>query len=221
MARLSERQRSILDFIWGRQQDQSAPPTVREIGEATALRSTGAVYYQLQQLEEGGYLTREAGVARGLSLTAKALELFSAARRAVEALVRVPLVGDIVASEPVIMGHDDFATYDPEDAVSISGDMLPTRTNELFALRVRGNSMIDAMVSDGDIVVMRPIHEVKNGDMVAVRLRREQETTLKYFHREGERVRLQPANPTMDPIYTAAANVQLQGKVVMVLRQLP
>jgi repressor LexA len=98
--------------------------------------------------------------------------------------------------------------------------MLPGRSDELFALRVNGDSMIDAMVKDGDIVVMRKQQTANNGDMVAVWLRNGT-TTLKHFHHEGTRIRLQPANPTMDAIYAAPEEVQVQGKVMMVVRQTP
>jgi len=96
--------------------------------------------------------------------------------------------------------------------------MLPEKPDGLFALRVRGDSMIDAMVNDGDIVILKPQYEAKNGDMVAVWLRNDT-TTLKHFYNEGARVRLQPANPTMDAIYVNPEEVQVQGRVLMVLRQ--
>jgi len=99
--------------------------------------------------------------------------------------------------------------------------MLSEKTEDLFALRVRGDSMIDAMVNDGDIVIMRPQYEARNGEMVAVWLRNDTTTTLKHFYNEGSRVRLQPANPTMEPIYVDPAEVQIQGRVLMVLRQAP
>jgi repressor LexA len=97
--------------------------------------------------------------------------------------------------------------------------MLPGSTEGLFALTVSGDSMIDAMVNDGDIVIMRQQNTAHNGDMVAVWLSPGDTTTLKYFYNEGDRVRLQPANPTMEPIYMSPEQVQVQGKVMMVLRQ--
>jgi repressor LexA len=97
--------------------------------------------------------------------------------------------------------------------------MLPGPAERLFALRVRGNSMIDAMVNDNDIVIMQQAQQADNGDMVAVWLPLESEMTLKYFYREGDQVRLQPANPTMEPIYMHPAQVEVQGKVMMVMRQ--
>lgn len=215
---LSERQQRILQFLWQRARDVGPPPNYEEIMSAVALKSKGAVSYQIRRLEEAGYLLREAGKARALSLTEKARALFDA----VVDVARIPLVGDIVASNPVIIGHDDFSTYDAaEDFVPVCRDLLPSSDANLFALRVRGDSMIDAMVNDDDVVIMRPVAEVRDGDMVAVWLRDEQEMTLKRFYHEGQKVRLQPANPTLEPIFTPAANVDVQGKVVLVVRQVP
>jgi len=208
--------------------ENGRPPTIREIGKAVGINSTSVVNYNLGKLEEKGYLDRDPDVSRGLRLTEKANGLAqnvtsaaTAIRSAVERLVRIPLVGDIVAGKPVTTGNDSFSTYDEEDAVELSRSMLSEKTEDLFALRVRGDSMIDAMVNDGDIVIMRPQYEARNGEMVAVWLRNDTTTTLKHFYNEGSRVRLQPANPTMEPIYVDPAEVQIQGRVLMVLRQAP
>ncbi|MDX1665289.1 MAG: transcriptional repressor LexA [Candidatus Promineifilaceae bacterium] len=217
---LTPRQHSILDYLWRRRQDETPPPSYREISDAVNLSSVGAVAYQLGQLENGGYITRDKGVARGLGMTEKALALFERVKNHITATVQIPLVGDIVASEPVHMGHDDFAVYDPEEVISLCPEMVPGRTDDLFALRVRGNSMIDAMVADGDLVVLQPVSDVRNGEMVAARLLQEQETTLKHFFKTGDQVRLEPANPLLQPFYTPADNVIVHGRVVMVVRQL-
>ena len=123
-----------------------------------------------------------------------------------------------MAGEPIETGSGDFSVYDEEDAIEVSSAMLKGRVDDLFALRVNGESMIDAMVNDGDIVIMRKAETAKNGDMVAVWLAGDT-TTLKYFYYDGDRIRLQPANPTMQPIYAQPEDVQVQGKVMMVLRQ--
>jgi repressor LexA len=134
-------------------------------------------------------------------------------------MIRIPLLGNIVASEPVEVGNESFATYDEEDAIELSRSLLDDKQPEdLFALRVSGDSMIDAMVNDGDIVIMRQQETARNGEMVAIWLTPDDTTTLKYFFNEGERVRLQPANPTMEPIYVKPSDVRIQGKVMMVLR---
>lgn len=225
---LSKRQQNILHFTQGYVDEHGRPPTIREIGKAVGINSTSVVNYNLGKLEEKGYLDRDPDVSRGLRLTEKAAGLShsigskaSAIRDAIDRLVRIPLVGDIVAGRPVSTGNDTFSTYDEEDAVELSRSMLSEKPDGLFALRVRGDSMIDAMVNDGDIVIMRPQYEARNGEMVAVWLRNDTTTTLKHFYNEGDRVRLQPANPTMDPIFVDPAEVQIQGRVLMVLRQSP
>lgn len=226
--KLSERQRNMLEYIWQYISDNRRPPTIREIGTDVKISSTSVVTYNLNKLQEKGLLDRDAEVSRGLRLTEKAHEMLGVVQSTLQTvsatlqgMVRVPLVGDIVASEPVEVGHDSFASYDEEDMLEFSSTMLPeqTKKDELFALRVNGDSMIDAMVNHGDIVVMRQQSEARNGDMVAIWLPNDGTTTLKYFFNEGARVRLQPANPTMDPIYVDPTNVQVQGKVVMVVRQ--
>ena len=224
---LSKRQQSILQFTRGYMDDHGRPPTIREIGKAVGINSTSVVNYNLGKLEEKGYLDRDPDVSRGLRLTEKAdgfahsvNQVASNLRNAVERLVKIPLVGDIVAGKPVTTGNDSFSTYDEEDAVELSRAMLSEKPDGLFALRVRGDSMIDAMVNDGDIVILKPQYEARNGEMVAVWLRNDT-TTLKHFYNEGNRVRLQPANPTMDAIYVDPAEVQIQGRVLMVLRQTP
>jgi len=222
---LSERQERILKYIRDYIREHARPPTIREIGEAARISSTSVVNYNLAKLTERGLLERDAEVSRGLRLTERAIEMFGAISGVVESaaeqlrLVRVPLLGNIVAGEPIEVGHDDFSSYDEDDAIELSSSMLPGSVEGLFALTVSGDSMIDAMVNDGDIVIMRQQNTAHNGDMVAVWLSPGDTTTLKYFYNEGDRVRLQPANPTMEPIYMSPEQVQVQGKVMMVLRQ--
>lgn len=216
---LSKRQNQIMTYIWEYIQESGRPPTIREIGGAANISSTSVVNYNLTKLMEKGYLDRDAEVSRGLRLTDKALELYGVVSNVIKGLVRVPLVGTIVASEPVEVGHDNFSVYDEEDTIELGAAMLPGKTDDLFALRVSGDSMIDAMVNDGDIVIMRQQETFRNGDMMAVWLTPSDTTTLKYVFHEGDQVRLQPANPTMQPIYVAPGDVRVQGKVMLVVRQ--
>lgn len=218
---LSKRQQGILDYVWRHIHDSGRPPTIREIGSEVQISSTSVVNYNLTKLTEKGYLDRDSEVSRGIRLTDKARSLYESAADVVDSLIRVPLMGDIVASEPVEVGHDSFAIYDEDDAIELSRSMLDARdADNLFALRVRGNSMVDDMVNDGDIVIMRQQETANNGDMVAVWLTPGDTTTLKRFYHEGEQVRLQPANPTMEPIYVDAKEVRVQGKVMAVYRNL-
>lgn len=226
---LSERQRNILAYIQEYVAEFGRPPTIREIGSAVNISSTSVVNYNLTKLKERGLLERDAEVSRGLRLTEKVAQTTGLVRHsvskaaekvgtAVSNIFRVPLIGNIVAGSPIEVGSGDFSVYDEEDAIELSTSMISGRHDDLFALRVSGDSMIDAMVNDGDIVIMRQENDARNGDMVAVWLS-DDTTTLKYFYREGNKIRLQPANPTMDPIYVDQAEVQVQGKVMMVLRQ--
>jgi repressor LexA len=124
--------------------------------------------------------------------------------------------------EPILVPGSDFNYLDPDESVEIATSLMPTREKgkDLFALEVHGNSMVDAMVNDGDIVVMKPAQDARNGDMVAVWLPERSETTLKYFFKEKDRYRLQPANPTMKPIYVDKSDpLEIKGKVVMVIRK--
>ncbi len=214
--KLSDRQRRMLEFIQAHGRDRGYPPSIREIGEAVGISSTSVVNYNLNRLVEEGYLDRHQNVSRGIRLTEK---LGDAASRLAD-VVRVPLVGRIFASEPVLLPSTDAPMFGADEAIEITRTLLPAQEG-LFALQVKGDSMIDAMVGDGDIVVMRRQPEWRNGDMVAVWLRSKEETTLKHIFKEGARIRLQPANPTMKAIYVDdAADVEVQGKVMLVVRQL-
>ena len=194
------------------------------------------VNYNLNRLTEQGFLEREAEVSRGLRLTDKAFQLFGelssslrdtmnsvnqAVTDVVDNLIRIPLVGDIVASKPLEVGNDGFDTYDADDAIELSASLFNGNPNDMFALRVHGDSMIDAMIADGDIVIMKKETNAgaRNGDMVAVWLPERGTTTLKKIYWEGKQARLQPANKDMDPIYVETHEVDVQGRVMMVLRQ--
>jgi repressor LexA len=239
---LSDRQIRILDVLEVFQQKHGYPPSIREICDKTSISSTSVVNYYLDQLQDMGYIERDEGVSRGIRLVKPAAEPFSPATAVVEAarqvgtsarqavqelnqavgeLLQIPVMGRIVAGLPVPVPPSDFNYYDAESMVDVAASLLPGREkgSRLFALEVQGDSMIDAMVYDGDIVVMESAREARNGEMVAVWLKDRDETTLKYFYLEKGRVRLQPANPTMQPIYVDPATVEVQGKVVMVIRQ--
>ena len=212
--RLSKRQERILEFVNAYIAENGYPPSIREIGAATETSSTSVVSYNLQRLEEKGCLSRDREVSRGLKLTGVAR-----AQMEPQAVVRIPLLGRIVAGEPIPVPASDFRLMGDE-AIELTRDVLGD-PDGLYALQVQGNSMIDALVNDGDVVVMRHQRRVENGEMAAVWLKDREEVTLKRFYQEvGGRVRLQPANPTMRPIYVDPRQVEVQGKVVMVIRQL-
>ena len=221
---LSERQRKILELLDRFQKQNGYPPSIREICNDVKITSTSVVNYYLNQLEEMGYIERDEHVSRGIRVLKLPAGLASAVRQVVEEVLRVPVVGRIFASVPVPVPSSDFAYMDAETMIDVARSMLPAKekVEELFALQVQGDSMIDAMINDGDIVIMRPMRGFpRNGEMVAIWLRDRDETTLKYYYLENGRVKLQPANPTMKPIYIDDPSVvEVQGKVVMVVRQM-
>lgn len=215
-AKLSDRQRRMLDFIEDFAGDNGYPPSIREIGQAVGITSTSVVNYNLNRLVELGFLHRDQNVSRGIKLTEKV----TGAMEQLSEVIRIPMVGRIFASQPVPLPSTDSALFGADEAIEITRDLLPSGDG-LFALEVKGDSMIDAMISEGDIVVMRKSNDWSNGDMVAVWLSAREETTLKHIYREGSRVRLQPANPTMGPIYIESDEpMEVQGKVMLVVRQL-
>ena len=165
------------------------------------------VNYNLNILEREGHIARDPEVSRGLRIVGQSMER--------DDVILLPLLGRIAAGNPIPVPGDAV----PEEHLELARGVVKDGES-LYALQVQGESMIDALVNDGDVVVMKHQETAENGDMVAVWLRDREETTLKKFYREGKRIRLQPANPTMQPIYADPTNVQVQGKVVMVIRQL-
>ena len=209
--KLSQKQSRILKFIRGFLDEHQFPPTVRDIQSGCQISSTSVVDYNLRILQRDGYLRREAEVSRGIEL------LDGPATGFRRDMVRVPVLGNIAAGEPLhIPPSDSWQTVEVDSA-----DLPPSLTGgkqEVFAVRVKGESMIDALVGDGDLVVMEPVDQPQNGDMVAAFLKDREEVTLKHFHMENGVVTLQPANSAMEPITVPAENVAVRGRVVGVVR---
>jgi repressor LexA len=204
---LSERQRKMIEFIKSFSLNNGYPPTIREIGEAVDISSTSVVNYNLNALQKADLIIRDRTVSRGIRLTEK-----SGGVRATD-LIQVPLLGRIAAGEPIPVPEDGFA----DEQIELTRDLAPAGS-DVYALQVRGDSMIDAYINDGDVVVMRHQETANDGDMVAAWLVSEEETTLKRYYHEGHRIRLQPENSQMDAIYVAPDNLQIQGKVLTVIR---
>ena len=212
---LSTRQKAMVEFIQRFTREHRYPPTIREIGQEVGISSTSVVNYNLNILEREGLIERDREVSRGIKLVGAA-----AGALAVDllTLVTIPLLGRIAAGEPIPVPSSDFSSMGDE-TIELTRGLLPADMQGLYALQVRGTSMIDAMIGDGDIVVMKHQQTARNGELVAVWLRDKEETTLKRFFLENGRVRLQPENPTMKPIYADPTNVEVQGKVVLVVRR--
>lgn len=209
MAELTQRQRAILDFITSFIEEKDYPPSIRDIQQACDISSTSVVDYNLKALERLGYIRRDREVSRAIEV------LDGRGRR--QRTISIPVLGRIAAGKPIPVPSADSWSTEVEDTVEVT-EALTNGKRDVFALRVQGTSMIDALINDGDIVIMESTTSVDDGEMAAVWLKQEEETTLKKLYREGNRVRLQPANATMQPIYSDADNVEVQGRVVSTIR---
>ncbi|MFC1872319.1 transcriptional repressor LexA [Chloroflexota bacterium] len=212
MKELSTRQRAMFDYIGGFISRRGYPPTIRDIQSACSVSSTSVVDYNLKVLEKNGYLRRHRDISRGIEIHHH--------NKVLDASLRVPLMGIIAAGSPIpVMNDDSWHATTEAETLTVTADVVGS-TENVFALKVKGTSMIDALIADGDIVLMRPASQVENGAMAACWLKAEREVTLKKVYIEGERVRLQPANTQMQPIYTPVDNMDIQGRVVAVIRQI-
>ncbi len=200
---LSPKQDGILKFMREFIDDHDYPPSIRDIQVGCDISSTSVVDYNLKALERLGFIRRDREVSRAIEL------LDRGTRRS--RTISVPLIGTIAAGQPIPVPSPDNVDFD--NVFEATEDMTRGREN-VFALKVRGTSMIDALVNDGDIVILEQTNTCDDGDMVAAWLKKENEATLKKFYREGDRIRLQPANTTMKPIFTEPKNVEIQGKVL-------
>ncbi len=211
MKKLSVKQRSILDFIGGFLNANNYPPTVRDIMAGCGISSTSVVDYNLKALSEKGHIRRRREVSRGIELIG-----FSQLSRQ----VAVPVLGVIAAGQPIDVPQADAWSNTPtEDKITVGEDLIRGH-RDVYALRVKGTSMIEDLIDDGDIVLMQHTDAVDNGQTAAVWLKDEKEVTLKKFYAEPGRVKLKPANRQMKAIYTSPENVQVQGRVIAVIRKL-
>ena len=205
---LSDRQQRMYDFIRSFAEENQYPPTIREIGEAVGISSTSVVNYNLNKLVDAGLIERNKEVSRGIRLQ--------------DAMARIlpgrgiPILGHIAAGQPITVFPESVETADTLD---LAVDVV-SRSEGVYALRVQGDSMIDALVDSGDLVILSAQNTANNGDMVAAWLPDREETTLKYFFLEGNQVRLQPANESYKPIIVPANQVEIHGKVIAIVRRL-
>ena len=207
MKELSAKPTRILDFLRRFLDDRGYPPTIRDIVRGCNISSTSVVDYNLRILEREGHIRRDREVSRGIGLGARRI-------------LRVPIIGTIAAGEPIpVPTPDTWSVEGSADSVELPEEFTKYKEG-IYALKVKGTSMIDALIVEGDLVLMQQAATAENGEMVAVWLKREQEATLKKFYLENGKVRLQPANESMAPIYADPKNVAIQGKVVGVIRKL-
>ncbi|MFH1087270.1 MAG: transcriptional repressor LexA [Chloroflexota bacterium] len=209
MTKSSDKPRQVLEFVENFISKRGYAPSVTEIQRGLGITSSSVVAFQLKVLEREGLIKRYPRITRGL-------EVRSMGERA----RAVPLLGVIAAGQPVHVPAQNAWQAAALDMVQVPLDLIPTGV-DVFALRVKGTSMIDAFILHGDIIILTPVSAVDDGQMVAVWLSDRDETTLKKLYREPDgRIRLQPANQTMDPIYVDAEYVEVQGKVIAVVRKL-
>lgn len=213
---LTDRQVEVLEFIIGHIQHTGFPPTIREIGEQLQIRSTNGVNDHLKALEKKGYLLREDAKSRAIrpmfSPVGESLSINSDETPVLENVHSIPIVGRIAAGSPIA------AIENAESHVSI-GEGLIGRPNDVFGLVVRGESMIEDGIFDGDYIFVKRQQEARNGEIVAAMV--DGEATVKRFFRESGRIRLQPANAAMEPIYVIPGqDTEILGKVIGVFRRL-
>jgi len=210
----AERKVRILDFIAATLRARGYPPSVREIARAVGLASTSAVHHHLQILEREGYLERGAAQSRAIRLTPTAalrLGLSSELmpQSAMSEAHLLPIIGEVAAGGPIEAYQDASESMAVPDLLAPSGDA--------YVLKVRGDSMIEAHIADGDFVLIRPQSTARNGDIVVAQVD-DNGVTLKTFFKEKDRIRLQPANPAYAPQYYD--DVRIQGKLIGVIRRL-
>jgi len=203
---ISNTRERIFKFIHDFIDDRGYAPTIRDILKGCKLGSTAVVQHHLNVLEREGRIRRDPEVFRSIQLTDK------------KNLINVPLLGTIAAGTPIPVPASDTWANQAEDIIELTEDI--TQGKDVFALRVKGTSMIDALVDDGDIIIVEPVSTAEDGEMVAVWLKDRQEVTLKRIYFERSRICLKPANRQMQAIYQHPDNIEIQGKVVGVIRKL-
>jgi repressor LexA len=210
--RLSDRQQAILAFIEDYIEEHDYPPSIRDIQQGCGISSTSVVKYNLDRLTQLGLMSRQAEISRGLVLK-------GSRSHPQPETVAVPLMGTIAAGSPFPLPASDTWSDPGLETVDLPQAIVGAGKG-LYALRVKGDSMIDALIGDGDLVLMEQANEVRNGQTAAVRITPDEETTLKKFYRENSKIRLQPANSQMDPIIVDADRVQVLSRLVAVWRYL-
>ncbi len=206
MAKLSKRQQEILDFIKHEVKTKGYPPSVREIGKAVGLASSSTVHGHLSRLESKGYIRRDPTKPRAIEI----LEPEETASIPKQHSINVPLVGKVTAGSPIT------AIENIEEYIPLPESFAPSG-EQIFLLTVTGDSMIEAGILDGDYIIVRQQQTANNGDIV-VAMTEDDEATVKRFFKEKDYIRLQPENPTMEPIILK--NVTILGKVIGVFRRI-
>jgi len=213
---ITDRQKEILTFIQRTTEERGFPPTIREIGEEMDIRSTNGVNDHLKALERKGFLTRGEQQSRSLVPTKRARMILGLGAKKHDAtMIDVPLLGRVAAGAPIL------AQENVEDTVRIDSFLLGGNGKEVFALRVKGNSMIEDGIHDGDFIFVKKAPSAAVGEIVVALI--EDEATVKRYFPEGDRIRFQPANKDMEPIYVSKSEFRqtmILGRVVGVYRKM-
>jgi repressor LexA len=209
---LSSRQKDILHYIQNFLREKTYPPTIRDIVNGCGISSTSVADYNLEILEKKGFIRRQHEISRGIALTdGSAIKQVG---------ITVPVLGLIAAGQPIpVPTSESWSNIDSAETLEVPRGLVRGR-EDVYALKVKGLSMIDALINDGDIVLMQYTNTIENGGMAAVWLKNEKRATLKKVYMGDRQVRLQPANRQMQPLYVDPDNVEIQGKVIAVIRRL-
>ena len=208
---LSAKQQKIIDYIRQFWLGKGYPPSIRDIVAGCGLSSTSVADYNMKILDRRGYIHRHREVSRGIEMPD---------RSAASHKLYIPIIGQIAAGEPIpVPDNDTWDNTASADTIEVTRDLVRGREG-VYALKVKGSSMMDALINDGDIVLLQNVNTVENGEMAAVWLKAEREATLKRFYAESGKIRLQPANSQMKPLFVEPGNTEIQGRVIAVIRQL-
>jgi repressor LexA len=204
---INQTRENILRFIRDYLDDKGYAPTVRDILKGCSISSTAVVQHHLNILEREGHIHRDPEIFRSIQLIGRSN------------IVHIPLLGSIAAGQPIPVPTSEAWETEPLETLDLTDDLIQGKEN-VYALKVKGLSMIDALIDDGDTVLMQATNSANNGEMVAVWLKDKQEVTLKRLFNERNKIRLQPANSQMKPIFVDPDNLEIQGKVIGVIRKL-
>ncbi|MQG24017.1 MAG: repressor LexA [SAR202 cluster bacterium] len=207
---LTDKQKDILNFIETYIEEFGYPPSIRDIQNNCDISSTSVVKYNLDRLQEKGLMNRDSEISRSISLT----------NSEKSQTIKVPVLGTITAGQPFPMVEDSRWDVDELESIDLP-DNFSYIEDKIFALKVSGYSMVDALIGDGDTIILEKTNKALNGEMVAAKINSENETTLKRIFIEGNNTRLQPENPLMDSMYFPSKDVSILGKVVAVWRYMP
>ena len=207
---LTEKQKDILNFIETYIEEFGYPPSIRDIQNNCDISSTSVVKYNLDRLQEKGLMNRDSEISRSISLT----------NSEKSQIIKVPVLGTITAGQPFPMVEDSRWDVDELESIDLP-DNFSYIEDKIFALKVSGYSMVDALIGDGDTIILEKTNKALNGEMVAAKINSENETTLKRIFIEGNNTRLQPENPLIDSMYFPSKDVSILGKVVAVWRYMP